>query len=329
MVSNRSDKIKRIFLDDIRRLDSHGSHVIKEEIIEFAKENNVKIKAREGKESIINKIINEGLYDKLFEKFKNDVYIPNWVVSRFYGFNYGEEIDQLKNIGVIKEDTIEESYYSRDIKSHVTYNAYPMSVLNYNDEQLKDAYNLAFNQLDFKLRLETKGTDEIELIEEALKKIFIVKNNPAPYEGRVKGYRTYYNISLLNNSEHEANRFLVNINSLKNEIDRLNKYYEEKIKKIEDRWCNLYGVKSIQQAEYNKYLLDSSKEKIEKLKKKIHELEQKNKNPRGAGRKSLFSDEKKLAILKDRENGLTINKLAEKYNCSSGTIHKLIHENNK
>lgn len=326
MVSDKNNKIEKIFLDDIRRLDSNGSHVKKDEIIEFAKENNVKIKAREGKESIINKIIKEGLYNKLFERFKDDVYIPNWVVGRFYGFNYGEEIDQLKTIGVIKEDTIEESYYSRDIKGHVTYNAYPMSVLNYNDEQLKDAYNLAFNQLDFKLRLETKGTEEIELIEEALKKIFILKNNPIPYEGRVKGYRTYYNISLLNNSEQETNRLLVNIQSLKNQIDRLNKYHKEEVKRINEKWCNLYGVKSFQQAEYNKYLLENYKNRIESLKEKINELEKKNKNPRGAGRKSLFSDDKKVLILKDRENGLTINELANKYNCSCGTIHKLIHE---
>ena len=52
---------------------------------------------------------------------------------------------------------------------------------------------------------------------------------------------------------------------------------------------------------------------------------EKVKNARGAGRKSKLND-KKDEIKHLREEGMKIQELADRYNCSVGKIHKLINE---
>ncbi|MGL5567789.1 MAG: hypothetical protein ACRDB9_00960 [Cetobacterium sp.] len=71
---------------------------------------------------------------------------------------------------------------------------------------------------------------------------------------------------------------------------------------------------------------------VEKLKKEIHKLKNERnnielgKNERGAGRKSLFSDDDKKKIKDYRKNGKTIKEISELYCCSVGLIHKIINE---
>lgn len=326
MNTDKEKFIKDVFIKDISKLDSHGSHIKKADIIKIAESYGIDFKPREGKEAIVSKIIKAGFFEKLFDELKEFIYIPNWVVGRFFGFNGGEEIDQLKNIGVIREDSVKESFYSRDSKREVYYNAYPLSILNYNVEELKKAYDLAFNQLDFKIRVETKTNEEVKQIEEALEKIFIIHNNPLPYEGRKEGYRTYYNVSLLNNSEQESNKFLYEIQKLKNEFNNFKEYHNEEVKRINDKWCKAVGVDNFMQAKSNKNLIEYYENKIKSLEE---QLQDKKHNNRGAGRKLKFTDQQKKLILQDRENGLTMKQLSIKYNCSAGTIHKLIHEHIK
>lgn len=319
---NKKEFIKDIFIKDISRLDSSGSHIKKTDIIKIAECYGIDFKKREGKEAIVNKIIKAGYFEKLFDELKEFIYVPSWVIGRFFGFNGGEEIDQLKSIGVIKEDSVRESFYSRDSKREVYYNAYPLSVLNYDVEELQKSYNLAFNQLDFKIRVETKSSKEVKSIEEALKKIFIIHNNPTPYEGRKEGYRTYYNVSLLNNSEQESNKFLCEIQKIKKEFNDFREYHNKEVKRINDKWCNAVGVDNFLQAKTNKGLIDYYEDKIKQLEEQLQD----KKNVRGAGRKAKFSAEEQERILQDRSNGLTIKQLSIKYSCSTGTIHKLLNE---
>ncbi|MGL6174411.1 MAG: helix-turn-helix domain-containing protein, partial [Cellulosilyticaceae bacterium] len=68
--------------------------------------------------------------------------------------------------------------------------------------------------------------------------------------------------------------------------------------------------------------------RIKELEEEVHKLKNENsiaKNARGAGRKSLLSD-KKDEIKRLRAEGIKIKELAERYNCSTGLIHKLINE---
>lgn len=319
--------IKKVFIDDLIKADSKGSHIMKADIIRIAEEYGINFKAREGKKAIVNKIIQAGFYESLFNDFKEFIYIPSWVIGRYYGFNGGEEIDQLKTLGVIKEDIVKESFYSKDSKRNVFYNAYPLSVLNYDAEELKKAYDLAFNQLDFKIRVETKTAEEVPKIEEVLKRVFIVHNiTPKTYEGREEGFKTYYNTSLLNDSEIEGNKLLIDIERLKKEIKDLKQQHREEIERINNKWCNAVGVNSFIEANTNKYTLEHYKSQIDTLKAQIKAYKTQG-NIRGAGRKPRFTEEQRELILKDREKGLTMKQLAIKYNCGVGTIHKLIHEN--
>lgn len=49
-------------------------------------------------------------------------------------------------------------------------------------------------------------------------------------------------------------------------------------------------------------------------------------NPRGAGRKSGMTPEKIMKAKELRKKGHPIRKIAEEMGCSTGYVHKLIHE---
>lgn len=49
-------------------------------------------------------------------------------------------------------------------------------------------------------------------------------------------------------------------------------------------------------------------------------------NARGAGRKKQYSDAHKLAMQLYRANGMSYRDIAKIYDCSVGTVHKLINE---
>lgn len=49
-------------------------------------------------------------------------------------------------------------------------------------------------------------------------------------------------------------------------------------------------------------------------------------NPRGAGRKGTAAPEKIRKAKQLKEKGWTIRKIAEEMGCSTGHVHKLIHE---
>ena len=69
---------------------------------------------------------------------------------------------------------------------------------------------------------------------------------------------------------------------------------------------------------------------LKKLRLEIAELKKlkgvKVHNERGAGRKPVMTYKQKQQIKADRQNGMTIKQLSEKYGFSVGAIHKLINE---
>ena len=84
--------------------------------------------------------------------------------------------------------------------------------------------------------------------------------------------------------------------------------YKSEIKKLEDE---------VQKLKIELY----SREVYEKRK-----AEEKKHNERGAGRKPRFTDEEKETMKMYRIQGITIKKIAEMFECSVGTVHKLINE---
>lgn len=75
-----------------------------------------------------------------------------------------------------------------------------------------------------------------------------------------------------------------------------------------------------------------SKKEMEKnyLKQAIADIKKSHfDNSRGAGRKPKFTIEQIDKIIKCRQNGDTISAIAQKYNCSTGLVHKLVIQKQK
>ena len=328
---NKQDYIKELFINDLKKMDSAGSHVKKADLLAIAEEYGLNVKSREAKVSIVDKIIKAGFYERLYQDFQEFIYVPSWEVGKFYNLK-NEEINQLKFIGIITEDIKKESFYSKDIKSEVFYNSYPLTVFNYDVEELNKAYELAFNRARYKLRVETKTTEEVSRITEELKKTFIVVGDkPDIYPHRnQEGYYSYYSVDLLNNSNYEGNRLLKEIDSLKAEIKQIKEDNREEVKSINKKWCEATGFKSFLEAKNIERIEEYYKNKIEQLISENNSIENSTKinNERGAGRKELFTEGDKELIKMYRLQGHTMKDLAKMFKCSVGLIHKLINEDN-
>lgn len=255
---------KQIFLENIYRTDSAGSFLSKDEIINFAKKYEIDFKPREAKKTIINKIIDSNNLDKLFNENIDRFTIPVWKVADFYGLN-SDDIESLRALGIIKEEPIKDSFYSRLNRNVVEYNAYPVSVLSYDKDFLTDQFNLAFNFNGVKVRIETKNKNDIAPIIDLLRKVAIV-NEPDSYEHRNKnGYYHYLYLKMLNNSEIQSNKLLLDIEKLKKENECLRDFHRNEIKRINDKWLKLYGVEHYVEAKNLVLERDYYKEQYEKL----------------------------------------------------------------
>ena len=113
----------------------------------------------------------------------------------------------------------------------------------------------------------------------------------------------------MNNSEFEQNKFLSEIESLKNKNKEIEKYY-----------CDiLSGI-------YKLFNVDSRIDLMKISREYLELKENSKKNSRGAGRKPRFTEEEKNMIKDQRKEGKTIKELAALNNCSFGVIHKILHE---
>ncbi|MDK0764232.1 hypothetical protein P5E87_15885, partial [Clostridium perfringens] len=82
-------------------------------------------------------------------------------------------------------------------------------------------------QEGFKFRIETNSKDEVEILINELRKLFKIEKTPQIYERRNEAYNTYFTVKLLNNSEFEQNKFLSEIESLKNKNKETEEYYRD------------------------------------------------------------------------------------------------------
>lgn len=125
------------------------------------------------------------------------------------------------------------------------------------------------------------------------------------------------------------------IQELKNENEKLNIKLTNKICEKHDLADEIHELKrQLEIAEHfnnenniRQLTLRSTKqeEQIEELKRQLESSIPVKKNTRGAGRKSKL-DDKKDEIKQLRAEGMKIQELANRYNCSVGKIHKLISE---
>ena len=285
--------IKRYFLEQLKK----NNDVSKDDIIKLAQECGIELKnSRIAKEKIINLIIDNGFYDKLFNYFNEFVKVPAWEVADYYKMTT-KEIDSLQYIGVIKEEVEEKEFYSRSNKEYFTSLMYPLSVFNYKEEELKKAYDDAFKGDTYALRIETKKDAEVKQLISILSKVFKIEQEPTTYEHRnERGQYTYLKVKILNNTQAEGNKFLKEIEELKEEIKQLKKENNEYIKAL------------------NEYRYFSPLNRVEPPKK----------NPRGAGRKPKFTKDDVMGMEIMKENGYTYKQIAEEYKTSKVTIIKYL-----
>lgn len=141
--------------------------------------------------------------------------------------------------------------------------------------------------------------------------------------------------SLLESLEKRSKDKDNKIQELKNENEKLNIEITHKICEKHELVDEIKELKRrLEIAEHfndenniNQLTLRATKqeEQIEELKRRLESAAPVTKNARGAGRKSKL-DDKKDEIKQLRANGMKIQELAEKYECSVGKIHKLINE---
>ena len=108
--------------------------------------------------------------------------------------------------------------------------------------------------------------------------------------------------------------------------------YIQQCKRIEllEEQNEAYKLSVEHEKKMKKALVDNYEPEIERLNEEVQKLKSENKvrthNERGAGRKSIFTEQEKESIRMYRLQGKTIKELAEMFSCSVGIIHKLIHE---
>ena len=108
--------------------------------------------------------------------------------------------------------------------------------------------------------------------------------------------------------------------------------YIQQCKRIEllEEQNEAYRLSVEHEKKMRKALVDNYEPEIERLNEEVQKLKSENKvrthNERGAGRKSIFTEQEKESIRMYRLQGKTIKELAEMFSCSVGIIHKVIHE---
>lgn len=216
----------------IKHLNDKDCTVSKDDLLNLALECGLDLNPKIAMSKIIEAIIEKGYFNRLFDYFVEFILIPSWEVADFYNIS-SAKLNQLKTIGAIKEQPTSKKFYSRRDKGYFDADVYPLSVLNYDKQELLDAYENAFGGDVYSLRIETKDKLQIEPITNELQKTFKMERVPDIYEHRNEdGFYTYYKVKLLNNSNEESNRFLSEINKLKKEKEDLKKKNDEQIERI-------------------------------------------------------------------------------------------------
>ena len=285
-----NEQIEQLFIENLKINIGKNKPILKDDIVRFALEQGIKVGGKDSIASILERIDDNDLIDKLYNSFVKYIYIPSWKVAKHYGLE-SYQLEQLKQSNLIEADTKEGSFYSRESRCNISYDLYPFDTLfKYNSEHLKELYNKTFNKPSYKLRLGTKTKEDVQIIINELEKVFKVGTYES-YENRNKqGYYSYFDIELMNNNERGTNTLQAKINRLESQIQSLKLENSKLQNKIE---CSTI------------------------------------KNERGAGRKKKFNTEQVNAILEARDEGKSIRSLAKEFNCSIGLIHKLINEHNK
>lgn len=205
-----------------------NKYVEKESVYGFLLDHGIDCKMTLAKKKMLELIKDYGLYEKFFNEYYEYVYVPSWSIGEYFGME-SKKIDELAKLGVITEDSRDDTFWSKKNKCEVPYKEYLIEVLlNHTKEELQDAYENAYPTDSYALRVETKTKEEVQNISKLLGKIFLLDKDPASYEHRnEQGYYTYYRVKIKNDTKEMEDRLLAEIVELKEIIRKKDELIEE------------------------------------------------------------------------------------------------------
>lgn len=253
------EKIKRLFIDTLK--NSKNDLIDKEDILRLGEEYGLTFAKRVSKSKVVDTIIEKGYFDRLFEVFQEFIYIPIWQVADYYNMN-SDQVEALNKLGIIKEEYKEEEYYNRKYREYYKAKKYPLSVLNYNINELKESYEKAYNTKNgFKFRIDTENKEQVEELVKLLSGTFEICNGVEIYEKRNNGFYSYLTVKKLNNSNEEEKRLTYTIVELKEEILKVKKEKEKCLADMMKRYSEIFGTSSIFELERIKAKYDEFERK--------------------------------------------------------------------
>lgn len=303
----QKDYIKTVIYQDI----GSQSTILKDDIISFAKELGLKLQKNCTKESALNLILSTGNEDKLYEKFADSINVPFYDVAKLNNLTC-KQVSDLDQLGIINALTY---------TGYKDSTLYPLSVLGFKEGELAEIWNNKHKTDFYRTRIEINNIDNMPNIINELSKMFEIENLSKPYPHKDNKDACYIylcirslNSSITNDAYRTPENAKLNLENLalKGALHELNSKIAEleadadKIKFLEKKIANL------EQNEKN-------------YKNKIEELEEKLKTS-GGGRPSKFTDQEKETMKMYRLQGMSIRKIAEIFNCSTGLVHKIINQ---
>lgn len=311
----------------------YSKDVTKDDILRIAEEIGLTVKnKRMAKDKLIKEFINQNKFEQLYINFKEFLYIPCWQVADHFNMNT-EEIDRLAELGVIKEAPKEEQYWDKRSRGYYHANTYPLEVLdNYTEEELKLAYDTAYDNKGYNIRIETETKEEADMLICEMDKVFEITRNPKYYDRRTHGINTYFTIKKPNNSELEKARYRLDVDKKDKEIQKLKSEHKEDKERLIKQIGLFMGIANaklvdIREKSNKGYALKLENEKLKEENEKLKlELEQSKANRKNAGRKAKFTEQEIAAMQMYKVQGKTMREIAEIFNCSVATVHKWISE---
>lgn len=125
-------------------------------------------------------------------------------------------------------------------------------------------------------------------------------------------------IQLLNNADNR----IAELGSVQDDNFEKSSHYKQMLRDIETQTMRADTYKKRLDRSLNTQ--SQQAEKLEQLQKLI--IEQSTKNPRGAGRKPVLSEDDKETVRLLREKGHSMRAIAKEMGCSVGTISNIIHK---
>lgn len=297
--------IKTVIYQDI----GSKSTIFKDDIVNFAKELGIKLQKNCTKESVLDLIFNTENEDKLYEKFANSINVPFYDVAKLNNLTY-KQVSDLDQLGIINALT-----YTGYKDSTI----YPLSVLGFKEGELAEIWNNKHKTDFYRTRMEIDNIDDIQNIINKLSNMFEIENLSKlyPHKDNKNACYIYLSIRSLNNNIKNDNYINLENAKLKLENSTLKRELKELNSKITELEANADKFKFLENKIVN---LDQNEKSY---KNKIEELEKKLKTSSG-GRPSKFTDQEKETMKMYRLQGMSIRKIAEMFNCSTGLVHKII-----